>query len=161
MWLSSSHWLVWWLLFCLSLDMLGPNILQCCASPLLSIFVSHRSMNGISDATDYYSPKIKIVFLELHAQKNISPPPLNRWQVQRKVVAIPKSVTPARIQQNVQVSLTGGKEFWQCPFMWVIYCPTTCRTLWPLHTLRRESKIFEKQTWYVLSNWVGAYVHVF
>uniref|UniRef100_A0A8C6JJD4 alcohol dehydrogenase (NADP(+)) n=2 Tax=Melopsittacus undulatus TaxID=13146 RepID=A0A8C6JJD4_MELUD len=26
-----------------------------------------------------------------------------RWQVQRKVVAIPKSVTPARIQQNLQV----------------------------------------------------------
>ncbi|KFV68517.1 Alcohol dehydrogenase [NADP(+)], partial [Dryobates pubescens] len=26
-----------------------------------------------------------------------------RWQVQRKVVAIPKSVTPARIQQNIQV----------------------------------------------------------
>ncbi|NWU92074.1 AK1A1 dehydrogenase, partial [Upupa epops] len=28
---------------------------------------------------------------------------LLRWQVQRKVVAIPKSVTPARIQQNLQV----------------------------------------------------------
>lgn len=53
-------------------------------------------------------------FWAAHAEKLF--PLLNRWQVQRKVVAIPKSVTPARIQQNLQVSINEGKELQQCPF---------------------------------------------
>lgn len=54
-------------------------------------------------------------FLGSVHRKSLSPP--NRWQAQRKVVTIPKSVTPARILQNLQVSSGGDGEFQQCPFM--------------------------------------------
>lgn len=54
-------------------------------------------------------------FLGSMHRKSLSPP--NRWQAQRKVVTIPKSVTPARILQNLQVSSGGDGEFQQCPFM--------------------------------------------
>lgn len=89
-------------------------------------------------------------FLGSMHRKSLSPP--NRWQAQRKVVTIPKSVTPARILQNLQVSSDGDGEFQQCPFMWVTRCPATwITTVWgtcfmpvKVHVHRREVKDVRK-----------------
>lgn len=74
----------------------------------------HTSLKGFTWGVCFFPTSVGI--LVLPAQK-VFLFPFNRWQVQRKVVTIPKSVTPARILQNVQVSLDGGQEFQQCPFM--------------------------------------------
>ena len=37
--------------------------------------------------------------------------PLLRWQVQRKVSCIPKSVTPSRILENIRILRQSGKPF--------------------------------------------------
>lgn len=60
-----------------------------------------------------------------------------RWQVQRKVISIPKSITPSRILQNIQVLGDGVLSFlahWDTVWLQLCLAQRQCSGIPTLHT---------------------------